>query len=333
MCPTSDTEARRSALRRLIVAKLTYATGRDPLVASDRDWFVAAALALRDRIVDRWLQSTRNDTAKQPQARLLPVAGIPAGPVADGLAEQCRPDRADAAGAGRTRRGPRPAAAVEPDPALGNGGLGRLAACFMESMASLGIPAHGFGIRYNHGLFQQVIRDGWQHEYPETWLSLGNPWEFERRRHQLHRRLRRTRGHGPPRRTARRVHLASAETVIADRLRHARGRLARPARATRCACGRHARRTRWRWRPSTAAIMSARWQRGRARTPSRRSSIRATRRPRVRNCGCARSISSPPRRCRTCCVAISASTATCTPWPTSAPSSSTTPIRPSLSPS
>src|SRR5258705_11252914 len=70
--------------------------------------------------------------------------------------------------------------ASEPDAALGNGGLGRLAACFMESMATLSIPAYGYGIRYDHGLFRQVIRDGWQHEYPEEWLSFGNPWEFER---------------------------------------------------------------------------------------------------------------------------------------------------------
>src|SRR5690606_26013334 len=65
--------------------------------------------------------------------------------------------------------------------ALGNGGLGRLAACFMESMASVGIPSYGYGIRYRHGLFRQEIRDGWQMEYPETWLEHGNPWEFHRR--------------------------------------------------------------------------------------------------------------------------------------------------------
>jgi glycogen phosphorylase len=70
--------------------------------------------------------------------------------------------------------------AIEPDAALGNGGLGRLASCFMESMASLGLPTCGYGIRYDHGLFRQIIKDGWQQEFPEEWLSFRNPWEFER---------------------------------------------------------------------------------------------------------------------------------------------------------
>ena len=75
--------------------------------------------------------------------------------------------------------------ALEPDAALGNGGLGRLAACFMESMASLDIPAYGYGIRYNHGLFRQMITDGWQVELPENWLEHGNPWEFAAPRGRL----------------------------------------------------------------------------------------------------------------------------------------------------
>src|SRR6185312_7856426 len=68
----------------------------------------------------------------------------------------------------------------EPDAALGNGGLGRLAACFMDSMSALGVPAYGYGIRYENGLFEQRLADGWQQELPEDWLARGNPWEFKR---------------------------------------------------------------------------------------------------------------------------------------------------------
>ena len=183
--PTTTASASTSddnieALRRLVVEKLKYATGRDPLVAGDHDWFVATALALRDHIVDRWLQSTRDDEAhNRKRVYYLSLEFLPGRMLLDSLNNSglTAPMRLALAKLGvnldRLRT-------MEPDPALGNGGLGRLAACFMESMASLGIPAHGYGIRYNHGLFQQVIRDGWQHEFPENWLSFGNPWEFER---------------------------------------------------------------------------------------------------------------------------------------------------------
>jgi starch phosphorylase len=169
-----------AALRDSIVAKLTYAVGRDPTVATDRDWFMATALAARDRVADRWMASTRADNAnKAKRVYYLSLEFLLGRMLFDTVNNLSLTATVRAALAelgvdfDRLRD-------LEPDPALGNGGLGRLAACFMESMASLAIPAFGYGIRYRHGLFRQAFHDGWQVEYPETWLNFSNPWEFAR---------------------------------------------------------------------------------------------------------------------------------------------------------
>ena len=163
-----------------VVHKLTYAVGRDPIVATDWDWFMAAALAVRDHVLERWLASTRTNYISQgKRVYYLSLEFLIGRLLHDSLNNLGLVDRMRAALAelgvdyDRLRN-------VEHDAALGNGGLGRLAACFMESMATLCIAAHGYGIRYNHGMFRQVIQDGWQQEYPENWLTFGNPWEIAR---------------------------------------------------------------------------------------------------------------------------------------------------------
>ena len=176
--PAQDEDV--ATLRRAIVAKLTYSVGTDPIVATERDWFVATALATRDRIVERWMPSTRSNYANNRKRVYYLSLEFLIGKLLNdsltnlGLVDPVRTALAElGVDFDRLR-------VVEPDAALGNGGLGRLAACFMESMATLGIDAYGYGIRYANGLFRQVIRDGHQFEYPEDWLSFGNPWEFER---------------------------------------------------------------------------------------------------------------------------------------------------------
>ena len=176
--PASASES--EDLRAAIIDKLIYSVGKDLKTANSRDWFVALALAVRDRIVDRWMSATRRaHQAGTKQVYYLSVEFLIGRLLMDALTNL---GLTEAAREALARLGVDLAdiRAQEPDAALGNGGLGRLAACFMESMASIGLPAYGYGIRYEHGLFRQAISEGWQHEVPEDWLAYGNPWEFER---------------------------------------------------------------------------------------------------------------------------------------------------------
>lgn len=164
-----------------IIETLTYRIGKDAKVAKPHDWLTATILVVRDRIIDRWMQSTRSAyETKAKRVYYLSLEFLIGRLMRDAISNlgMMEDVRAALASLGVNLD---VIAELEPDAALGNGGLGRLAACFMESMASVNIPAYGYGIRYMHGLFRQQMSDGWQVELPETWLAHGNPWEFERR--------------------------------------------------------------------------------------------------------------------------------------------------------
>ena len=169
-----------SEIKSAILAKLRLAIGKDAGMATRRDWYKAAALALRDRIVHRWLAADKQsyDTGRK-RVYYLSLEFLIGRLFSDALNNMGLLKLFEAA-LGDLGVGLSELRKCEPDAALGNGGLGRLAACFMESMATLGIPAIGYGIRYDFGLFRQIINDGWQQEYPDEWLSFGNPWEFQR---------------------------------------------------------------------------------------------------------------------------------------------------------
>ncbi|RWA68544.1 MAG: glycogen/starch/alpha-glucan phosphorylase [Mesorhizobium sp.] len=164
-----------------VLMSLKYRLGKDTTVATPYDWLTASIKVVRDRIVDNWIQATK-EAYDQQEKRVyyLSLEFLIGRLMRDAfsnldLMENMREALASL-GVDLDL-----IAGLEPDAALGNGGLGRLAACFMESMATVDIPAHGYGIRYANGMFRQEIHDGWQVELPETWLDHGNPWEFERR--------------------------------------------------------------------------------------------------------------------------------------------------------
>jgi starch phosphorylase len=180
--PTPQKRGRTAeALQAEILEKLTYSVGKDAIVARPHDWLRATILAIRDRIIDLWFESSRATwRTSEKRVYYLSLEFLIGRLMRDamsniGLMEPVR----------QALRNFNVDLGVlinlEPDAALGNGGLGRLAACFMDSMATLKIPAYGYGIRYANGMFRQEMSEGWQVELPEDWLAHGNPWEFERR--------------------------------------------------------------------------------------------------------------------------------------------------------
>ncbi len=160
---------------------LAHTIGKTAKAATADDWRMALSRVVRDQMVDPWFDATRR-TYEQGNKRVyyLSMEFLLGRLLEDGLNNLGLTDEAREVLAARGQDFDT-VVRSEPDPALGNGGLGRLAACFLDSLSCLGIPAYGYGIRYAHGLFRQSFENGAQVEEAEDWLAATNPWEFERR--------------------------------------------------------------------------------------------------------------------------------------------------------
>ncbi len=167
-----------SSLKQSILDNLYYVQGRVPQLATPIDWYMSLSLAVRDRMMNHWIDTFSLIRHRNIKAVAYLSAEYLMGPqLANNLLNLGIRQEAETAlselglDLGNLIQ-------IEPEPGLGNGGLGRLAACYMDSLATLRIPAIGYGIRYEFGLFRQEIRDGWQAEKTDKWLSFGNPWEI-----------------------------------------------------------------------------------------------------------------------------------------------------------
>ncbi len=174
--PLSNAEGVKNS----IVQKLIFSIGRDPGVASKRDWLNATLLAVRDLVSESWLK-TQRATQSQDCRRVYYLSmeflmgrTLSNAMLAEGVYDVVR-EALEQLGLDLEE-----VIEKEVDPGLGNGGLGRLAACFLDSIATLNYPGMGYGIRYEYGMFRQKIIDGQQVERPDAWLEKGVPWEFIR---------------------------------------------------------------------------------------------------------------------------------------------------------
>jgi len=167
-------------LKKNILKHLRYTVAKEPTKATPRDWFHAIAHMVKDLMAEHWMatfnQYYQSDTKRIYYLSLEFLTGrfLVKSMLNLGIYEQCSQAIADL---GLSQE---EIIEMESDPGLGNGGLGRLAACFLDSMATMNLPGYGYGIRYEYGMFYQRFQNGFQVEHPDSWLRYGNPWEFPR---------------------------------------------------------------------------------------------------------------------------------------------------------
>jgi starch phosphorylase len=183
-CPDIRTGLTPESIAQAFLDHLYYAQGRIPAIATWNDLYMALSYTVRDRMLARWLaginryrEAMRKDELKAVcylSAEFLPGPHLGNNLINLGIYDEARQAME------KLGFNLEDIIEQEEEPGLGNGGLGRLASCFMDSLATLGVPALGYGIRYEFGIFDQEIRDGWQVEITDKWLKLGNPWEIPR---------------------------------------------------------------------------------------------------------------------------------------------------------
>ena len=167
-------------LEERIVRALVYLNGKDPIEARSRDWYQSVAHVVRDALVAKWMDTMRQYYLSDAKRVYYLSMEFLMGRSLLNAISNLTADEAFRTAIENLGLSLDDIAFQEAEAGLGNGGLGRLAACFLDSMATLGLPGFGYGIRYEYGLFSQEIHEGWQREHPDPWLRLGNPWEFPR---------------------------------------------------------------------------------------------------------------------------------------------------------
>ena len=273
--------------------------GKFPALATENDYYMALAYAVRDRMLQRWISTAASYTKHGSRTVAYLSAEFLLGPhlgnnlINLGILEpvkQCM-----------TELGMNFDELLhqEEEPGLGSGGLGRLAACFIDSLATLEVPALGYGIRYEFGIFHQEIIDGWQIEKTDRWLRFGNPWELVRPEWAVSVKFGGT--------TEQYSTSTSGSACAGYRTKSSMACRTTPSFSAitatpriRCACGAPRRRNPSTSPASTAAIITAPSTKKSSRRTSARCSIRTTSSCAARSCASNSNISSSLARCRTC---------------------------------